>query len=111
MRQNSRQRQTPQPSASQRELLASKSQAQHEEIMQQLNALDQQTPPVPRVPAAPSSESAPQCELAKEVEAKLSEIEQLEMAGSSQALLAGSSQTYGVCVNCGVETPFLRLHA
>ena len=96
--------QSPQLSASQRDSLASKLQNQHDEIMQQLNALDQQT-------RTPDGDDAAQADGAHEVDAKLSEIEQLELNDINQAISRFNSQDYGVCVNCGAEVPLARLRA
>lgn len=63
----------PHLNASQRGLLASKLQNQHDEIMQQLNALDQHT-------------RTADGDGAHEVDAKLSEIEQLELNDISSSV-------------------------
>ncbi len=99
-----RQAAPPKLSESQRGALASKLQNQHDEIMQQLNALDQQT-------RTPDDDDALQRDGAHEVDAKLSEIEQLELNDINQALSRVDSQDYGVCANCGVEIPLTRLQA
>lgn len=94
----------PKLSASQRDSLARKLHNQHDEIMQQLNALDQQT-------RTPDGDDAVQADGAHEVDAKLSEIEQLELNDIDEALSRVNSQDYGVCVNCGAEIPLTRLQA
>jgi DnaK suppressor protein len=99
-----RQAHTPHLSASQREALASKLHAQHDAIMQQLNALDQQT-------RTPDADDAAQLDGAHEVDVTLSEIEQFELNQINQALLRVVGQDYGVCVNCGAEIPLRRLEA
>ena len=91
-------------SANQRNLLASKLMTQHDEIMQQLNALDQQT-------RTPDGDDAVQRGGSHEVDAKLSEIEQRQFDGINQALLRVSGQSYGICVSCGAEIAFARLQA
>jgi DnaK suppressor protein len=101
---HNRQAHSPHLSASQREALATRLHAQHDAIMQQLTALDQQT-------RTPDADDAPQLDGAHEVDATLSEIERFELAQVSQALLRVNSQGYGVCVNCGAEIPLRRLEA
>lgn len=106
MRDNAANRQshTPQPNASQHEALANKLHAQHDAIMQHLNALDQQT-------RTPDGDDAQQLDGAHEVDTTLSEIAQIELNQIDQALLRVSSRDYGVCVNCGAEIPLPRLQA
>ena len=94
----------PHLSPSQRGALANKLQSQHDDIMRQLHAFDQQT-------RTPDGDDALQSDGAHEVDAKLSEIEQLELNDINQALSRVNGQDYGVCVNCGAEIPLTRLQA
>ena len=101
---HNRQAHTPHLSASQRDVIACKLHAQHDAIMQQLNALDQQA-------RTQDGDAAAQLDGAHEVDATLAEIEQLELNQINQALLRVVGLDYGVCVNCGAEIPRTRLQA
>lgn len=89
---------------SQRGALASQLKNQHDDIMRQLHAFDQQA-------RTPDGDDALQRDGAHEVEAKLSEIERLELNDIDRALARVHSQDYGVCVSCSAEIPLTRLQA
>ena len=89
--------------ANQRDSQTTQFETQHDEIMYELGALDLQVRTF-------DTDGALLGRGANDVDAKLAEIERHYFESKSQAVRANGNY-YGVCVNCGAETPFLRLQA